>query len=39
MLADGLRCTVDYWWRAIQTGEYRDWMKLQYGAALTGSSA
>ena len=25
------------WWRAIQTGAYRDWMKLQYGAALTGS--
>jgi dTDP-glucose 4,6-dehydratase len=45
MLADGLRRTVDWyldnehWWRAIQTGEYRDWMKLQYGAALTGSSA
>jgi dTDP-glucose 4,6-dehydratase len=42
-LADGLRCTVDWylgnerWWCAIQTGAYRDWMKLQYGAELTGS--
>ena len=42
-LADGLRRTVDWyldnerWWRAIQTGAYRDWMKLQYGAASTGS--
>jgi hypothetical protein len=27
------------WWRAIQTGAYRDWMRLQYGAALTGSAA
>ena len=42
-LADGLCRTVDWylnnecWWRAIQTGAYRDWMKLQYGAALTGS--
>jgi dTDP-glucose 4,6-dehydratase len=40
---DGLRRTVDWylnnerWWRAVQTGAYRDWMKLQYGAALTGS--
>src|SRR5262249_17733913 len=40
-LADGLRRTVDWylgnerWWRAIQTGAYRDWMKLQYGATLT----
>jgi hypothetical protein len=23
----------------IQTGVYRDWMKLQYGAALTGLDA
>jgi dTDP-glucose 4,6-dehydratase len=44
-LVDGLRRTVDWylsnesWWRAIQTGAYRDWMKLQYGAALTGSEA
>jgi dTDP-D-glucose 4,6-dehydratase len=44
-LADGLLRTVDWyldneqWWRAIQTGAYRDWMKLQYGAALTGSDA
>jgi dTDP-glucose 4,6-dehydratase len=42
-LTDGLRRTVDWylsnerWWRAVQTGAYRDWMKLQYGAALTGS--
>jgi dTDP-glucose 4,6-dehydratase len=39
-LAVGLRRTVDWyltnesWWRAIQTGAYRDWMKLQYGAVL-----
>jgi dTDP-glucose 4,6-dehydratase len=45
LLADGLRRTIDWyldnegWWRAIQTGAYRDWMKLQYGAALTGSEA
>ena len=44
-LIDGLRRTVDWyldnerWWRAIQTGAYRDWMKLQYGSALTGSDA
>jgi dTDP-glucose 4,6-dehydratase len=44
-LADGLRRTVAWylgnerWWRAIQTGAYRDWMNLQYGAALTGSNA
>jgi dTDP-glucose 4,6-dehydratase len=42
-LADGLRRTVDWylsnerWWRAIQTGAYREWMKLQYGGGLTGS--
>jgi dTDP-glucose 4,6-dehydratase len=42
-LADGLRRTVDWylgnesWWRAIQTGAYRDWMRSQYGAVLTGS--
>jgi len=45
VLADGLRRTVDWylnnerWWRAIQTGAYRDWMKKQYGAVLTGSNA
>jgi dTDP-glucose 4,6-dehydratase len=39
-LADGLRRTVDWyltnesWWRAIQTGAYRDWMTLQYGTLL-----
>jgi len=44
-LSDGLRRTVDWylanehWWRAVQTGAYRDWMKLQYGAALTETSA
>jgi dTDP-glucose 4,6-dehydratase len=44
-LTDGLRRTIDWyfnnepWWRAVQTGAYRDWMKLQYGAALTGSVA
>ena len=44
-LADGLRRTVEWyldnedWWRAIQTGAYRDWIKLQYGVALTGSNA
>jgi dTDP-glucose 4,6-dehydratase len=38
-LASGLERTVDWyltnddWWRAIQTGAYRDWIKLQYGAA------
>jgi dTDP-glucose 4,6-dehydratase len=36
-LADGLRCTIEWyltnerWWRAIQSGVYREWMKLQYG--------
>jgi dTDP-D-glucose 4,6-dehydratase len=44
-LADGLRATVDWhlsnerWRRAIQTGAYRDWIKAQCGAALTGSEA
>jgi dTDP-glucose 4,6-dehydratase len=44
-LEDGLRRTVQWyleselWWRAIQTGAYRDWMKLQYGAALMESNA
>jgi dTDP-glucose 4,6-dehydratase len=39
-LVDGLRRTIDWylsnerWWRAIQTGAYRDWMKLQYGTVL-----
>ena len=36
--ADGLARTVDWyltnerWWRSVQTGAYRDWIKLQYGA-------
>jgi len=44
-LEDGLRRSVDWylqnerWWRAIQTGAYHDWMKLQYGAALMESNA
>ncbi len=38
-LADGLARTIDWylanepWWRRIQTGAYRDWIKLHYGAA------
>ena len=38
-LADGLTRTVEWylsnekWWRQIQTGAYRDWIKLHYGAA------
>lgn len=38
-LADGLARTVDWylsnelWWRRIQNGAYRDWIKQQYGAA------
>jgi dTDP-glucose 4,6-dehydratase len=41
-LPDGLRRTIDWylgnehWWRAVQTGSYRDWMKLRYGTVLTG---
>jgi dTDP-glucose 4,6-dehydratase len=37
-LADGLTRTVEWylsnekWWRQIQTGAYRDWIKLHYGA-------
>jgi dTDP-glucose 4,6-dehydratase len=37
-LAAGIERTVDWylsnhdWWRAVQTGAYRDWIKLQYGA-------
>jgi dTDP-glucose 4,6-dehydratase len=37
MFADGLSRTVDWylaneqWWRQIQTGAYRDWIKQQYG--------
>jgi dTDP-glucose 4,6-dehydratase len=37
--AEGLSAAVDWyianelWWRAIQGGAYRDWIKLQYGAA------
>jgi dTDP-glucose 4,6-dehydratase len=40
-LSDGLRRTIDWylgnedWWRAIQSGAYRDWMKLQYGNVLS----
>jgi len=36
-LVDGLARTVDWylakeaWWRRIQTGAYRDWIKQQYG--------
>jgi dTDP-glucose 4,6-dehydratase len=43
-LGDGLRRTIDWylsnerWWRAIQSGAYRDWLKLQYGSALMGST-
>jgi len=42
-LADGLARTIDWylanetWWRRIQSGAHRDWIKLQYGAQLTGS--
>jgi dTDP-glucose 4,6-dehydratase len=38
-LADGLASTIDWylahegWWRPIQTGAYRDWIKQHYGAA------
>ncbi len=38
-LADGIAKTVDWyianeeWWRPIQSGAYRDWIKLQYGAS------
>jgi dTDP-glucose 4,6-dehydratase len=37
--AEGLARTVDWylanesWWRTIQDGAYRDWIKLQYGTA------
>lgn len=40
-LAEGLRRTLDWylnneeWWRGIQSGAYRDWMKLQYGNVLS----
>jgi dTDP-glucose 4,6-dehydratase len=43
--ADGLARTVDWylanesWWRSIQNGAYRNWIKLQYGSALTGSTS
>lgn len=36
--ADGLQKTIDWylanepWWRAIQTGAYREWIALNYGA-------
>jgi dTDP-glucose 4,6-dehydratase len=38
-LAAGLASTIDWylanepWWRAIQSGEYRKWIKLQYGSS------
>ncbi len=38
-LADGLARTIDWylaneaWWRQIQSGAYRDWIKLHYGVA------
>src|SRR5260370_39259030 len=38
-LNEGLVRTVDWyianenWWRSVETGSYRDWIKLQYGAA------
>jgi dTDP-glucose 4,6-dehydratase len=38
-LSDGLARTIDWylanepWWRRIQTGAYRDWIKFHYGAA------
>ena len=38
-LAEGLAQTIDWylaneeWWRPIQSGAYRDWIKLQYGEA------
>jgi dTDP-glucose 4,6-dehydratase len=37
-LADGLARTVGWylsnepWWRRIENGAYRDWVKLHYGA-------
>lgn len=37
--AEGLARTVDWylanedWWRSVQTGAYRDWIKKQYGVA------
>jgi dTDP-glucose 4,6-dehydratase len=37
--AEGISAAVDWyvanepWWRAIQGGAYRDWIKLQYGTA------
>ena len=39
-LPEGIAKTVDWylanesWWRPIQSGAYRDWVKLQYGATL-----
>ena len=38
-LGEGLAMTIDWylaneeWWRPIQSGAYRDWVKQQYGAA------
>jgi len=43
-LKQGLRRTIDWylanepWWRSIQSGAYRDWMKLQYGDVLRGAA-
>jgi dTDP-glucose 4,6-dehydratase len=42
---EGLAKTLDWylaneaWWRRIQSGAYRDWMRLHYGAELKGSFA
>ncbi len=44
-LKDGLSRTVDWyltneaWWQSIQSGAHRDWIALQYGEALAGSTA
>jgi dTDP-glucose 4,6-dehydratase len=43
-LEQGFRRTIDWylaneaWWRSIQSGAYRDWMKLQYGDVLMGAA-
>jgi dTDP-glucose 4,6-dehydratase len=39
VIKDGLEATVDWylanenWWKPIQSGQYRDWMRRQYGMA------
>lgn len=44
-LTAGLARTIDWyianeaWWRKIQSGGYREWISLQYGAAAGGVSA